>query len=298
MIALLLLITGSADVTSDLICKKLGNEVFRFNYDIFQDYALEFTTNNWQITNPFGLTISSATVTSCFWWKAFNFQLENQDNFVIEEVKYIFRELYNWCRLRGVVKGNPHDFHNHFGKINLLEVASKYFITPKTLATFKCAGVDKLGSTPVVAKSFTSALTDNMGSLLTTEVDKSRLHPGFPWYLQERIDSDFDVTVFVCGNKLFAYERSRKELKGLDWRAEQDFEPGKKEWVRFTLSDKDKVAVEAFCKDIGVNWGRLDLMTTADSLAFLEYNANGQWMFLDYSNEDGVLDTVIDYITA
>ena len=29
---------------------------------------------------------------------------------------------------------------------------------------------------------------------------------------------------------------------------------------------------------------------------FLEFNANGQWIFLDYSNEDKLVDHVVNYL--
>ena len=293
---MLLLITGSSDGTSDLLCKTLGNKVFRLNYNIFQDYSLELTPDFWKITNPLGHSISSSDITSCFWWKAFNLPIENQDNYVVEEVKNIFREIYNWSRLRGLVKGNPFDFHNHLGKVNLLEIAKNHFQIPKSLISLKCAGVGDLGNLPIVAKSLTSALTNTKASLLTTEVDKARLHPDFPWFLQEKIVSDFDVTVFVCADSLFAYQRDRKNLKGLDWRGEQALDINQKEWFRFELSSVEKSSINSFCKEISVDWGRLDFMKVGNDLVFLEFNANGQWVFLDYSGEDGLVKTVADYL--
>jgi len=292
----LLLITSSLDFTGNAICKNLKKDVFRFNYDIFNEYSFEFTADSWKITNPVGHTISSASISSCFWWKAFQFEMENQDSFVVAEVKYIFRELYAWCKLRGIVKGNPYDFHNHLGKINLLEIASKYFPTPKTLATFKLEGLNNIKAFPIVAKSLSSALTDKRASLLATKVDHSKLSPDFPWFLQEVIESDFDVTIFVCGKSLFAFERSRKNLKGLDWRGEQTSNPNVKEWLPLILNPKEIKSIESFCKDIEVDWGRLDLMKKNNELVFLEFNANGQWLFLDFKEEYGILKKVLNYL--
>lgn len=295
---MLLLLTGSLDGTSDLLISRLGNQAFRFNYDLFKDYDFAFTPEGWSISNPAGLSITSETVTSAFWWKAFNTYLLDQDQFVEEEVKYTFRELYNWCRLRGLTKGNPHDFHNRRGKINLLEIAGRHFQTPKTLATFRLSGLHALEGKNIVAKSFASGLTTTNRALMTTAVDASRLDPNFPWFLQERIDSNADITVFVCGNKAFAYERDRSNLKGLDWRPEQSFSPGIKEWIRFPLTPEEERAVRGFCAEIGVDWGRLDLMRVGSDLIFLEFNANGQWVFLDYSGDDGLVDTVANYISS
>jgi hypothetical protein len=37
-------------------------------------------------------------------------------------------------------------------------------------------------------------------------------------------------------------------------------------------------------------------MWTGSKLIFLEYNANGQFVFLDYNNQFGLLDAVVDYL--
>ena len=294
---MLLLVTGSQDPTSSLLVLEIGSEnVFRFNYDLFKDYTLEFTPDYWKISNPTGHSIDSNSVTSCFWWKAFNFYLMDQEKFVVEEVKYIFRELYHWCRLNGINKGNPHDIHNHMGKMNILSVASNHFQIPKTLATFRLGGIDKLGSTPLVAKAFSSGVTTTNKCLMTTAVSKEALHPEYPWYLQELVKSDADVTILVCGKTLKAYSRDRKNLKGLDWRSEQDFKKSTKEWYLFELEKEDEIAVRGLSAEMNVEWGRLDLMKSDNGLIFLEFNANGQWVFLDFSGDDGLIKLVSDYL--
>jgi hypothetical protein len=292
----LLLLTGSPDGTSDLLVSRLGNELFRFNYDLFNQYDLELTPGYWRITNPTGHSISSETVSSAFWWKAFNYYILDQESFIAEEVKYIFREIYHHCRLMGIAKGVPHDYHNHMGKMNVLSIASRHFAVPQTLATFRLAGVDKFGTLPVVAKSFTSGLTTTNKALFTTSVETKALHPDFPWYLQERIESLADVTIFVCGQDLYAFERNRTNLKGLDWRAEQTFDVESEEWQPITLTHDECTSTWALCKDLGVDWGRMDLMRRDNKLVFLEYNANGQWVFLDYQQKYGLLRSVVNYL--
>lgn len=295
---MLLLLTGSLDGTSDLLVSKLGKKVFRFNYDLFRDYELSFTPSGWWIRNPAGHFISSDLVTRAFWWKAFNYYLDDEDKFITEEVKYLFRELYNWSCLRGIARGTPPDFHNRLGKLNILEIASRHFKTPKTLATFRLGGVDSFENQRVVVKSFSSGLTVTNRALMTTEVDICRLDPRFPWFLQERLESPSDITVFVCGRHLYSYRRDRSELKGLDWRAEQAFDPTVKEWIKFDLSPEDEFATRSFCDEVGIDWGRIDLMQVDDGVVFLEYNANGQWVFLDYSGDDGLVNSVCNYLLS
>lgn len=294
---MILLITGSRDGTSDLVVRSLGNKnVFRFNFDLFYDYRLEFTADEWRIVNPENLEISSRTIKTAFWWKAFSYFIKEADDFIVEEVKYIFREIYNWCRIHRKLRGNPPDFHNKLGKINILSIAKKYFSIPHTLVTLGGLGLERLVEEGIVAKSLTSGTTDTSKVLFTTRVDKERVSPKFPWYLQNLINANFDVTVFICGKSQFAYKKSREDLVSIDWRKDQDLSSTKREWTRFDLNSDQSLRIREFCDAISVDWGRLDFMEVQGQLIFLEFNANGQWVFLDYDNADGLVDHVCSYL--
>ncbi|AWW46165.1 hypothetical protein DPM18_04690 [Polynucleobacter paneuropaeus] len=220
----------------------------------------------------------------------------NQESLIVEEVKYIFREIYNNCERKNLVKGNRPDYHNYMGKMNILAVASRHFKVPKTLVTFGLSGVEIFNGTQVVAKSLSSGTTATNEVLFTTQVSISNLSPSSPWFLQDLISSDADVTIFICGKSLFSFSRDRGDLEGLDWRKTINTSSNK-EWEWFPLSDSDKVATYNFCAELGVDWGRIDLMSTPDGLIFLEFNANGQWVFLDYTGKYGLVDTVVEYLT-
>lgn len=281
---------------------KLGSRAFRLNFDIFNEYSLSLTPSSWKISNPAGLEISSSTSTAAFWWKPFHYGLDI-DPFIAGEVKYIFRELYGWHQRRGLCKGNDHDFHNRFGKIYFLDLASRYFKTPGTFVGWGF-GRERVvldsDSSKVVAKSLSSGLTAAKKALFTSEVDSSRLDPSFPWYLQELIDSGFDITVFVCGESRFCFQRSREDLKSLDWRSEIDLSgPPKDEWTLIEFTSAENDALQRFCEAGNIAWGRIDFMRNgAGELVFLEFNANGQWVFLDYSGKHCLVDHVCEYLLA
>lgn len=293
---MLLIITGSIDGTSDRILLSLRERAFRFNFDLYRDYEFELTPNYWRIANPTGHAISSETITGLWWWKGFNCTA-HEEPFINEELKLTFRELSSWALRRNLVKGNLPDFHNRLGKIAILEIAKKYFDIPDTIVTWGFKSAPLIHE--AVAKSLSSGLTVTNKALFTTAIDTNRLDPDFPWFLQDKVDASADTTVFICGTKLFCFDRDRANLSGLDWRKEQDFTCTKEEWIPQELTQNQTAAVNSFCEDIGVSWGRLDLLRLEDgSLVFLEYNANGQWVFLDYHNKYGLLDTVIDYLTT
>lgn len=294
---MLLLITGSLDGTADRIVATYGEGVFRLNYDLWRDYDLSFTADGWRIANPAGLAISSSDVTKVFWWKAFQFYVQNEDKLISAEVKYIFKELYAWCALRGLAKGNFIDWHNRYGKMNLLNVAREFFVVPETLVTLRKSGVADMSTTDIVAKSLSSEVSSENTVMTTVSVDPNLLDPSYPWYLQGKIDSQWDVTVFQCGDRLFAFRRSREKLKGLDWRPEQSFDYSEKEWFIFELQKTHSDAIFGMSKKLGIDFGRYDFMEISNkNLAFLEVNASGQWLFLDFFNEHGLLDCVVKWL--
>ena len=293
---MLLLITGSSDGTSNMLCTRLGDDVFRLNYDLFFDYNISLNVDSWEIESPSGRVIASENAHAVFWWKAFNFYPTQKDGLLVGEMKYICRELYNWGRLNHKLRGNPPDFHNHLGKINILGIAAKFFLVPKTTVVSGNGRLVPKFSGPVVAKSLSSGTTDSKKVLFTTEVKVDQLDLSYPWYLQTKVQSKFDVTVFVCGRRQFAFSRSRENLSGLDWRAEQSFDVNSAEWGRYTLSDRHEKKIADFCSALGVDWGRLDFMEAENDLVFLEYNANGQFLFLDYFNRHRIHDAVAQYL--
>jgi hypothetical protein len=297
---MLLLLTGSPDSTSDRIIAIMGNDIFRLNYDLWAEYQIAFTPDGWQISNPSGHKISSETVSRVMLWKPFDYFL-TIDKLVSSEIKYVFRELYGWCVNRGMLRGTPFYFHQKNGKINILSIAQKYFEIPRTLVTFGLSGIEYLQTQLVVAKSLSSAVSEENRGLMTTMVNSDQLDPLYPWYLQTKIESDWDITVFLCGDKLFPFKRSRANLIGVDWRAEQPTDSrAPKSWFPFVLDMEDSQKLFALSKEMKVDWGRYDFMLCSETnnLVFLEYNANGQWTFLDVHNEYGLLDQVVHYLTS
>jgi len=295
---MLLLITGSADGTADRLVDRIGEGVFRLNYDLWSDYDFFIQESGWEIRNPAGLKITSETVTCAYWWKAFSYFVDNQDKFVVAEVKYIFRELYGWCVTRGLTKGNSIDFHNTYGKMNIQSLARHHFKTSPALVTFNLYGSDLLKDAEVVTKSLASVPMNDKSVLHTTPVKLDALHPKYPWFLQKKIDSAWDVTVFYCNGKTFGFRRSREDLEGLDWRAEQDFHYTEQEWFPIDLDREFTSGINSLSDDLNVEFGRYDFMINEhNEMIFLEFNANGQWVFLDIKDEYGLLDCVASWLS-
>jgi hypothetical protein len=87
-------------------------------------------------------------------------------------------------------------------------------------------------------------------------------------------------------------------MKGLDWRNQEDMLSLEQKWLPFSLTNEQGKSVSAFLRKLGVDWGRLDFLWTGSKLIFLEYNANGQFVFLDHKEQFGLLDCVVEYLLA
>lgn len=294
---MLLLLTISGDGTSDRIVDRLGSGVFRYNFDQLSQYKLRFGVDAFEIINPAGHRISSEDARSVFWWKAFSAVEHELDKFFVAEGKYIFFEIYNWFQDRGMVKGNSVRFHNRFGKISILSKARKHFNVPETVYTFGLLGEDIVPKNNRITKSLSSEPTSNGTVLFTTDVSNKSLDPAFPWFLQTKLTSRYDITCFLVNGNLFCFSRDRKMLSGLDWRAEQTFDPNVQEWEPYSLSEAETKALLELSAELGVEWGRYDFMLGEEGeLVFLEFNANGQFVFLDFWEKHGIMDAVIEYL--
>lgn len=296
---MLLLLTSAGDGTSDRLAYKLGNQVFRLNFDQLPEYKISFELNKWYVENPVGRSISSDVATTVLWWKAFAATAEGYDKYLREESKYFFRELYSWFNDHGTIKGNPIDFHNSYGKMRIGKIASKYFDVPDSLITYQLNNELAVPKHNRIVKSLTSELVADGKALFTSDVSNRELDPNFPWFLQEKIEAKSDLTFFIVGKKIFGFERSRSALTGLDWRAEQSLDGSIEEWFPFETTNGFKDKLARLNNDLGIEWGRYDFMLTTDGkIKFLEFNANGQWVFLDFYEKYGLLDCVVEYLKS
>jgi D-alanine-D-alanine ligase-like ATP-grasp enzyme len=63
------------------------------------------------------------------------------------------------------------------------------------------------------------------------------------------------------------------------------------------LAEYESTAIQGFLRALGVEWGRLDLLRDKDGkLWFLEFNANGQFGFLDEIDRAGLISSIAKYL--
>jgi D-alanine-D-alanine ligase-like ATP-grasp enzyme len=150
-----------------------------------------------------------------------------------------------------------------------------------------------------IVKSLSSAQVSDEKVMYTTRVDTSQLaFAGNPWLIQEYVRAEADVTVQIVGSTLHTFERIRTE-KTVDWRKEQLDDIGKSVWKVLPLTRHQEHAIRDFIAVIQVEWGRIDLLRTSEGeLVFLEFNANGQFAFLDIDDRHGLITSVAKYLSS
>jgi hypothetical protein len=292
---MLLIITLSGDPAVDLIIEKLVLPVFRLNVDRPHDYQLTITPGDWEIASSGGHRISSATGSRCLWWKPL-ISRNSLDPLISGEIRASIQELYSWFARRSKLVGNSPLLERRLGKILQAEIASEFFMVPESIVTWGVPPKSVLGADQRwVAKSQAMEMTADGRGLFVTEVDRERLDSAGPWYFQPLFNSTQDVTIQVVGNDLFAFARSRLHNSTPDWR--YDFFATETRWELAPVSPLEAEKVRQLCVAFGVNWGRFDFLRVSDQLVFLEINPNGQWGFLDPTDEHGLVSSIADFVS-
>ena len=290
----LIIFTCSDDGTVNRLEPLLDVQYVRVNLDKPETWSFEGGLESWTLSSSVK-TIDNSTNAYVWWWKAFldDFPL---DDFVKAELQYIARELYHEFVSKGLFVGNDFLHHEYRGKRHYLKSANAFLRVPKSLISQN--GQARLDSDDIIVKSLASSPFSSKKVLYTTRVSQSRLDFHHPWFIQEFIEASYDVTIQIVGAELFAFERVRVPGQTVDWRKEQNYSTKVREWNPISLNQNQLIQIKNFLRTENLTWGRIDLLkTNADELVFLEFNANGQFGFLDPLNELGLFSSVAKYLS-
>jgi len=303
---ILLLLTNSYDATADLLVHHLGPEkVFRFNFDIWSDYAIEITPAHFRILDPTGCAVDVDNVAKVLWrkpWSRNQFRPVSrtaEDRYYDQEVWYAIREIVNllW-RQQKLVLVEPFA-ERRVGKFVQLHLAAKHLQIPAYQFRLGLPSAFSPASTVIVKSLTTEPVGDaeKRELLFTTKVTDSELSPACPWMVQNYIHAEKDVTVAFVRDRLFAFELDRTSFRDqtADWREMPlDWEEGN--WTPHILSDEVTRGIYALMGDLGLHFGRLDFLLAADGYFFLEVNTNGEWAWLDTDSRHGLLPKVVSEV--
>ena len=294
--------TCSQDTTTDIVMKELqANDVLRFNIDRPMDYTWDFHCSGFRIANANnGQEITDKSLTSFYLRKPMFFDYIDipkfgcLENWRREETNELFNDFFRECQHRGLVT-LVRSQNNKYGKLRQLLAASKHFPVANW-HFFHGSLPEELKRGRWVAKSMTGTMIGKDKAFFVKEVNPAALDLAYPWFVQERIDGEEEVTVVYIDGKTYAASMPRKAFDGEDSR-KTTFEENLS-WPRCKLTPDEERAIKGFMDETGYRFGRFDFIRKDGELWFLELNPNGQWAWLDEKNEHGLVSMVADAIKA
>lgn len=294
---MLFIFTSSFDTTTDLLIDRLPDvPVFRFNMDLWRDYAWQFTPDGFSVEDPTGRCCDTSSLFLIYQRKPlFSDFIDipaggSLENWCREEVLALWRDLY----LEYCARGRAcliHPGNGRWGKLRQLWLARRYFRVPEWAAFHGCACPQFPGAT--ISKGLTQTPIGSGKLFFTKEVEPAQLDPEYPWFVQSKVNAQTDVTVAYVSGDLFAFEVDRDTFEGVDCRI--DFS-GQLEWKPTDLSEAEQSAIRGFMEVTGFSFGRLDFLRENGELIFLELNPNGQWAWLDLEGKHGLLPRIAEEI--
>ena len=294
--------TCSQDATTDIVVKEFDSGNFlRFNIDKPDDFVWDFNTNGFSILEKSnGKLISNNTLSSFYLRKPFYTDFIDVpsfgclENWRREETTELFKDFFRECQNRDLV-ALVRCRDNKYGKLRQLLAAEKYFrVAPWHFFHGELPEECKCGRW--VAKSMTATPIGLDKIFLVKEVDPAALDLSYPWFVQERIDGEEEVTVVYVDGKTYAASAPRNSFDGEDSRKSIFINPHA--WPRCKLSQEEECAIRGFMDETGYRFGRFDFIRKDGELWFLELNPNGQWAWLDEENEHGLVSMVADAIKS
>jgi len=298
--------TNSYDGWADLLVDRLGGDrVFRFNLDLWREYEISIDPDGFCFTNRAGRIVTAKQVAKFLWRRPrTNQQLFPEKDFPREqiyedeELAYAMRELWNRMYYAGTAVLIDPCSDQLSGKLIQARIAQRYFSVP---AWKVVSGVKGSSGKPAAAvKSLTSQRVEARTTLYTTRVAENELASESPWFVQECIEADCDVTVVFIRGVLFSFEFRRALLPPgvIDWRRAVEMEPAlAAKWARHALPNPLEQGIREFMQDMGLHYGRLDFLLAGDRYWFLEVNPNGEWGWLDPRGDAGILDTLTEELS-
>ena len=298
---MILISTCSQDTTAGIVMKEFAaGEVLRFDIDRPGDFAWDFHSGGFRIADKvLGREITDRSFTSFYLRKPLYFDRIDipkhgcVENWCREETTELFKDFFRECESRGLA-ALVRCPDGKYGKLRQLLAAKRHFrVSPWHF--FHGELPEELKRGKWVVKSMTATPIGEDKVFFVKEVDPRALDLRYPWFVQEKIDGEEEVTVVYVDGQTYAASAPRDSFDGEDSR-KTVFENPDTTWPRCALAEKEESAIRAFMEETGYRFGRFDFIRKNGELWFLELNPNGQWAWLDETNGHGLVSMVADAI--
>ena len=319
---MLLIITGSEDVTADLVEDRLHSRSthhLRLNTDTYPtatELRIEvasFETGGFLRAS--GVEVSLADIDTVWYRKP---QPPLVDSTVAHPQARQFAEEESKAALSGVYSALDSAFWvSPPGRIRAANDKIRQLITarqlgfeiPNTLVT-TCPDaarefIQKCG-TGAVVKPLRSGCIEypdgNVELIYTNPVCVDDDHIGnaiyAPCLFQEYVPKRIELRVTIIGTQLFsvALDSQSSDIARHDWRRQNG--AGVK-YSLFSLPDDVAERCFRFMEHFALRFSAFDFVLTPDGrYVFLEINPNGQWAWLDLELSNGMIDYMADYLSG
>lgn len=301
-----LLIGASGDVTADLIVDSLGDSVLRVNNDRPHDHDFVISAEGFEIADAYGRRVDQDNLRTVILRKSTPVEQGRggEELYACREHTKAIEGLLDWLE-RMMPRAMPmsHRAMNKATKFICSAAARNYFAVPQWIftsvparASIRRPVVKNLCGLPIEEASPSSS-----GAMLyVQEVQLHDLAEHWPWFLQEKVESRYDLTVLYLGGECHALRLDRLKFEGLDWRkfigagVDEQWEP-----VRLPPSICERI--KAYMVDMNLSYGRLDFLYSQEDfgdIQFLEVNPHGQWAWMDLKRDRGIFDAMMRFLTT
>jgi hypothetical protein len=291
-----LLITNSIDYVSDLLVSRLGSAgVFRYNTDLWREYALCFSAAGVEISDPTGRRVTDSTIAKVYRRSAMRgsmlfpqTKLTDLERYAEEEVYSAWADILNVFWSQGKVVLSQPLATLRSGKLQQMQIAPRYFEIAPYRFVFNRGDCLRPG-TESVCKSFNFKYADGIG-FYSSKVEEGDLDPTQPWFLTDFVDATHDVTIAVVRDELFAFELDRSVFidQTIDWR-QSPVRHAHRGWKRVDIPAALQKGIFGFMAEVGQHYARIDFLRRDDRYTFLEANYNGEWGWLDPDATEGLM---------
>lgn len=290
-------ISGSSDVLMQLFDQR-QIPAFRFNVDMFDHYCFEWNCKGFSFKAPQNKKIYSSELTQFVCYKGLlsvdeyaDFDMQYTENKWIKSwLNCLYHDLAVFAAERRLLRlWEP--WEAKFPKTSQMMYARRYFEVPP----FSLHWGKRLASKNVIVKSLTARPFSNRQHMYAKKVNRNSLDPAYPWFTQDIAEGNRDATVLYINGKIHCYQFATERGDLTDWRVTQGTDENR--WTPWNAGKEFEQKVDAFMKEIGLHFGRLDFIIGGKEPQFLEVNPCGQFGWLDDEKltlHNEVVDAIMD----
>lgn len=296
-----LVICSSIDETVDYIIEKNESDVyfFRLNVDFLYEYDINVYNDGWKISHG-DIKLDSRDVISIYYRKPI---LPALAEYSLEYRIVAHRDIMSLINgladsFSGKVLSKPFMLRKTENKIFQLLAARKFgLLLPNSSIT----NDNKVLKEFYDEKSIIKPLTTGKVKL----AEKYNLHNtallknvfcdirNTPVYVQEYIDKKYEVRLTIVDDQCFAV--AINAFNKIDWRINSE----KNHYEIIVCPESVKVQCYNILRENGLAFGAFDFIVTMDEeWIFLEFNPNGQWLWLEKLMDLPIAIAIIKYLLS